>query len=156
MKLSVSGTTQERPRHWDNRVSAAYFRMCGFTQREAAEAAGVSERTIRNYEAHPSFCEAKNEARNRWFVSLDVRARAALFNGLGEKGKGDLGLKVLERLDPRLAPPNQRYEHSGVDGSPIDTKRVHVYIPENGRDRVSTGNSNRAPGEAGSASRNGC
>ena len=146
MKLSVSGTTQKRPRHWDNLVSVAYFRMCGLTQKEAARAVGVSERTIRNYEAHPSFCEAKNEARNRWFVSLGLRARAALFSALGEKGKGDLGLKVLERLDPRLAPPNQRYEHSGLDGSPIE--RVHVYIPDNGRDRVSSSNSNRAPGES--------
>ena len=86
MKLSVSGTTQKRPRHWDNRVSVAYFRMCGLTQKEAARAVGVSERTIRNYEAHPSFCEAKNEARNRWFVSLDLRGSGGALQCFGREG----------------------------------------------------------------------
>ncbi len=124
MKLSALGTAQKRPRNWDKRVSAAYFRMCGFTQKEAARAAGLSERTIRNYETHPSFFDAKEEARNRWFVSLDVRARGALFDGLGEKGKGELGLRVLERLDQRLAPPNQRYERTGKGGKPIEITHV--------------------------------
>ena len=136
METAVSETTQKRPRNWDNRVSAAYFRMCGFTQKDAAKAAGISERTIRTYESHESWGDAKDEARNRWFVSLDVRARGALYRDLDESGKGDLGLKVLERMDDRLAPPKIAHELFGKGGAAIEITTVEHNIAkaENGDD----------------------
>ena len=53
----------------------------------------------------------------------------------------------------------QRHEHTGPEGGPIETQHVHVYVPDNGRNRVSSNsgsNSNRASSRApGSVSRNG-
>lgn len=147
MKPSALDDAPEPHRHWQRIVDVAYFRLLGWTQKEAAAAVGINQRTVREYESHAAWPEAVKSAGDRWHTSLAVRARGTLYQDLDPKrARGDLALKVLERLDMRLAPPNQRYQHSGVDGGPIETKQVHVYIPDNRR------NPNERFGNGGSPS----
>jgi transcriptional regulator with XRE-family HTH domain len=87
--------------------------MVGATQKQAAKAVGVTERTLRRWEADEKWPDACAGARGRWLQGVEVEARAALAEELKNKtnrGRGELALKVLERLDPVFAPARQRLE----------------------------------------------
>lgn len=91
----------EQPQDWDKAVSAAYFRALGATQAASAEAAGVSERTLRAWENSAWWPQATREAVERWHTDLSAASRKSLLDAV--KTDGDLALKVQERLNPRLS-----------------------------------------------------
>lgn len=115
---SASAALPARPKHWDKMVSAAYLRILRQTQEQAAEAVGRSARTVREWESSPLWPEAQAEARQRWLDEAADRARKAVLDSL-DMGNADLGFRLLERVDPALAPPKVRNEHSGPGGAPI-------------------------------------
>jgi hypothetical protein len=128
-KAAASHTPERRPAHWDKRVSAAYLRIMGQTQAEAARAVGRSERTIREWEADREWwSRARDEARDRWMADAEDASRRAVLRGL-EMGNSELGKWMLERVDPRLAPPKQKLEHTGKDGGPIETRSELAGLP---------------------------
>jgi hypothetical protein len=102
--------------YWEKCILAAYLRMMGATQRDAARAVGRSLRTIATWESHKDqWALALDEARKRWLIDLTHASRAALLGTIKE-GNGMLALQVLERLDPELAPPKQRVDVELSDG----------------------------------------
>lgn len=116
--LVPSGDSQavQAPADWDKAVSAAYFRALGGSQAAAAEAAGVSERTVRAWEASPWWPEAQRQALARWRSDLTAASRKSLLDAVAVDG--DLALKLLERLDPSLS------------GKELTVGRVHALMSE--------------------------
>ena len=108
----------DKPRDWDKAVAAAYLRLIGGTQVEAAEGAGLGLRTLQGYEKCEWWAEAQEEASNRWLKHIVGAARHSLAKGI--KDDPNLAFKVLERMDPRLLPPKQRMELGGHEGGPIE------------------------------------
>lgn len=108
-----------RPRHWEKRVGAAYFRMMGLTQEQAGKAVGRSIRSVCVWESEKETWQmAREEARQRWLGELTDAARVALLHTI-QAGDGELSLRVLERIDPDLAPSKQKHEHTGKDGEAL-------------------------------------
>lgn len=99
---------QKRQRDVDKIVSAAYLRMLGSTQAQAAKAVGRSPRTLRRWESASSWAAAREEARRRWLAGLTDAARRTLLDSVRQGEDGRLALAVLERLEPELAPAVQR------------------------------------------------
>ena len=134
-KISAYKDPVSNPQSWEKAVQVAYLRLVGCTQKEAARIAGISERTIRNWEECSWWEDARREAEPRWLRDLKAEARGTLFrcirttaNRLGDPEKA---LKVLERTDKRLLPPAHRVEHSGeIEGL---EQQVLVVLPDNGR-----------------------
>jgi hypothetical protein len=115
--------------HWDKLVSAAYLRMLGATQKEAATAVGRTDRAIRGWESDTeTWAAARAEARDRWLTDLTDRARGTLLASLKNEANGDLALKVLERVDDALLPPKQKLEHGGEGGGPIEVRVVRTIV----------------------------
>ena len=110
--MAGNGALTKRPLHWDKWLSAAHLRMLGMTQEQAAKTVGIGERTLRRWEATDQWAEACAVARGRWLNGIDVCARTALLQALRSDGdparRGFLAFKVLERIDPRFAPPRWR------------------------------------------------
>jgi hypothetical protein len=105
-----------RPRHWEKRVAAAYFRMMGYTQAATGTTVGRSERTIQDWEADKlTWAQAREDARQRWLGELTDTARVTLLTTLQEGPHGFLALQVLERLDSALAPAKHQLDVS-VEG----------------------------------------
>jgi hypothetical protein len=101
------------PKQWEKWVLYAYLRMLGATQKDAASAVGRKKRTCQVWEEHRAlYAQARDEARQRWLGDVVDTARATLLKSLRD-GAGELALKVLERIDPALAPPAQRLKHEG-------------------------------------------
>ena len=109
---------RDRPPRWEKRVSAAYLRIIGLNQKQAAKSVGVTRRTIQNWEAHETWPQAKAEARDRWCAEIHCRARGAILKAL-EQSDATSARWVLERMDPDFAPPRQRHELGGMPGNPI-------------------------------------
>ena len=147
-----------KPRDWDKAISAAYLRLCKNSQTDVAKVVGLGLRTIGRWENSAWWPEACRDAESRWLKGLVYVAQQTLFKAI-EGGDAGLAFRVAERRIKELTPPSQRHEHSGFEGGPIETKHVHVYIPDNGRSGVSSNgssNSDRAPrGAPGVVSRNG-
>ncbi len=101
------------PRDREVALSAAYLRLLGHTQQEAANAAGLDPRTIGRWEASSWWPDIVREAGDRWLAGAIGKARRALLEALGQPD-GPLALKVLERTVPELAPVSQRVELSGA------------------------------------------
>lgn len=102
----------KRPKRWDKMVSAAYLRMLGQTQAQVARAVGRSERTIRLWEEDALWAEAQAEARERWFGDAVEVALATVLKS-ARRGNVETAKWILERLEPKLAPPAVRHRHSG-------------------------------------------
>ena len=129
---SASEARGARPSNWDKRMSVGFLRILGATQREAANAVGISERTVRTWEHEASWPDAIAEARSRWLDAAGDRARRALWVGLGANDQASARW-VLERVEPALAAPVQRTEVTGANGGPLGTM-VQIYLPENLRE----------------------
>jgi hypothetical protein len=111
MKPASSPTYTPYTRHWDKRVAAAYLRMMGLTQGDAANAVGRSKRSVAEWEADKTtWALAREEARQRWLGDVTDAARVSLLKNLKEANSGMLALQVLERLDADLAPAKQRLD----------------------------------------------
>jgi hypothetical protein len=118
----------KKPVHWDERVSAAYLRMLGATQKQAAESVGRSERTIFAWEHQASWASALAEARARWLKGCDAAAMRALLKGLQESEQATARWWADRRL-PELKPPTVR-AHLDVDANVSSKAEVHVHFPE--------------------------
>lgn len=114
--MADSGENEQRPRDWEKALSVAYLRCLGQTQAVAAEAAGVGERTIQAWEASSWWHTAVAEANSRWLAGVSEKAKRALAISL-DSNDAQSARWVLERLLPAMAPPKQRSEISGADGS---------------------------------------
>jgi len=103
-----------KPHNWDKAVSVAYLRLLGLSQKKAARGAGIGERTLARWELSEWWPEACREAVDRWMQQLEIEARTTVMAAIKE---GDVvtAMKVLERIDKRLAPPRQSHDisHSG-------------------------------------------
>ena len=93
------------PRDWDKAVNVAYLRLIGLTQKKAAKAAMIGERTLRRYELSDWWPQACGEAVGRWMQQLEIEARTTVMTAVRE-GDVTTAMKVLERLDKRLARPS--------------------------------------------------
>ena len=142
MNMAEKLDVVKRPQNWDKAVSVAYLRLLSCSQEGAAQGAGIGVRTLRRYELPDWWPQACSEAVGRWMQQLEIEARTTVMAAVKE---GDVvtAMKVLERLDPQLSPPRKRYEHTGPDGGPVETKNVRIYLPENHRNRVN-GSESRA------------
>lgn len=106
-----------RPQDWEKCVSVAYLRYMGANQTDAANAVGVVRETVSRWERSAWWTDAQREAEERWLHGLAVKARQGLEDAIPDDG--NLALKVLERIDRRLAPPSQRSEVTFPDGPPV-------------------------------------
>jgi hypothetical protein len=104
--MSESGDPIEAPRDREKALSAGYLRLLGASQVEAAKATGVDPRTLGRWESCSWWPEVQNECAARWLDGLTAKARAGLEAAVQKDGY--LSLKVLERLEPALAPPRMR------------------------------------------------
>ena len=104
----------EKPRNWDKAVSVSYLRLIGQTQEDAAKGAGVGVRTLRRYELSEWWPLACAEACGRWMQQLEIECRSTVMAAV-KAGDVVTAVKMLERIDKRLAPPRQLHgvEHSG-------------------------------------------
>lgn len=102
VELAEDGDEVTRPHDWDKAVAAAYIRAIGGTQAIAAASAGCGERTLARWERCSWWPEAHRQAVERWRGELSSASRASLLAAV-KAGDGDLALKALERLDPRMS-----------------------------------------------------
>lgn len=105
-EVAESGDAVRRPRDWDKAVAAAYIYLLTDHLGRAAEHAGVGERTIQRWHTCSWWRDACAEARERWLDHVDIEARRSLARQLANDELDPL--KLLERLDPSLAPAEQR------------------------------------------------
>ena len=100
--VDVTATPRER----ETAISAAYLRLTGTTQQDAASAVGIDRRTLGRWESCSWWRDIQREASDRWLAGLAARARRGLEAAV--ERDGSLALRVLERLDPALAPQPTR------------------------------------------------
>ena len=106
--------TEAEAARFEKMVSVAYMRLHGYSQADAADAAGVSERTVWTWEhERADWPEAVQTARDRWLSGLAGQARSTLKAALKDAANGKLALDVIERLDPALLPAKMRHEIIG-------------------------------------------
>ena len=105
-----------KPQNWDKAVSVSYLRLIGLTQKKAAKAAGMGERTLRRFELSEWWPDACGEAVDRWMQQLAIECRTTIMAAV-KAGDVVTAVKMLERIDNRLAPPRQSHgiEHRRRD-----------------------------------------
>jgi hypothetical protein len=111
--MSESGDPIRGPRDREKALSCALLRHLGATQVEAANANGLDPRTVGRWESCTWWADVQREAADRWLAGLAAKARRGLDRAVGEDGH--LALRVLERLEPALAPAKVRV---GIDFDP--------------------------------------
>ena len=86
----------------------------GLTQIDAAKGAGIGVRTLRRYELSDWWPQACGEAVDRWMQQLAIECRSTIMAAV-KAGDVTTAVKMLERIDKRLAPPKQLHdvEHRG-------------------------------------------
>lgn len=99
-----------QPRSWDKALKAAGMRLLGATQAEAAEAADISERTLRKYEQCSWWAECEREARDEYLDEVRSAAYKQLL-GIIRNGDEKTVRWTLERIGPdAFLPPRQKVE----------------------------------------------
>jgi len=124
------------PQNWDKVVSAAYLRLLGEPNVDAAKAVGCGERNLRVWQKKPYWKQAVEQARSRWLQGVESGAMRGITEGLSDPQEyATMSRWAAERVIPEMSPPKQRQEHSGPGGGPIQaTAEVVIYkIPDNGR-----------------------
>lgn len=109
-----------KPNSWSKAVRAAAERLLGATQAEAAKAAGVGRDTVIRWEQSDWWPDAMREADVEWMGNLMSLARKAVTEAVRE-GDANLGLKILERSDPRFR-ESKRVE--------VSTTTYRIEMPE--------------------------
>lgn len=115
---TAADTKPKRPTNWDKRVSVAYLLTTGSTQVEAANAAGCSERVIRDWKNHGTWPAVVAEAHQRWLSGCDAKVKAAI-DRLLTLSNEKVVMWYGDRRIPELQPPKTRTEISGPDGGPL-------------------------------------
>lgn len=90
------------PRDPELATSAAYLRLTGHTQQEAADAIGVDRVTVARWEASEWWAEYSTIARERWLAGMAAKSRRIVEDGMETDPR--LAMTVLERLEPALNP----------------------------------------------------
>jgi len=101
------------PRDRDQALSCAFLRLLGSTQAEAAKAANVDPRTLGRWEGCSWWRDVMQEASQRWLAGLAAKARLGLTAAVEKDGY--LALRVLERLEPALAPGRRPWADIDAD-----------------------------------------
>ena len=114
MKMAEKLDIVTKSHDWDKAVSVAYLRLLGLSQKKAAKGAGIGERTLARYELSEWWPEACGEAVDRWMQQLAIECRTTIMAAV-KSGDVATAVKMLERIDKRLAPPRQELgvQHSG-------------------------------------------
>lgn len=89
-----------RPRDWNKAVTAAAMVQIGATQEQAAKAAGIGDRTLRDWMGCAFWDDAMTEALAKYTTDLHRLCLKAVFDAVRD-GDANLALKVLERIDPK-------------------------------------------------------
>ena len=118
MKLAEKLDIVTKPHDWDKAVSVAYLRLLGLSQKKAAKGAGIGERTLARWELSEWWPDACAEAVDRWMQQLEIECRSTIMAAV-KAGDVQTAVKMLERIDKRLAPP--RYSHGIEHSGRIDT-----------------------------------
>lgn len=100
--MSQTDDREPQPHDREKAIGAAYLRHLGATQIQAASAVGVDRRTVQRWEQLAWWPDVQREAAERWLHGLAARARRGLEAAVDQDG--NLALRVLERLEPALAP----------------------------------------------------
>jgi len=117
--VTRSYSKKDQPHNFDQWVGAAFLRLLGNTQSEAAAAVGLSERTVRRWEARPEWSQAIREAESRWLKGLDPQMRRAMESAVGrlsadlQAGSREAHSFLkwwAERRFPEFAPPAKKRE----------------------------------------------
>ena len=114
---------------WDKAVSAAYLRLTGLTQKQAAKSAGIGFRTLQRWEVSPWWPDACHEASDRWLKGLVEVSQRTLYGAI-DGGDANLAFKVTERRIPELAPPRIAHELFGKGGGAIEITSVEHNVAE--------------------------
>lgn len=126
-RATAASRVPGKPKKWDSAVSVAYLRMIHFpniSQKRAAGQVGVSERTVRAWEAAPWWVDAKAEARERFFCQGDAAAMRGLNAAFEDDEESARTSRWwAERRMPELAPPKL-----GIGIGNDDDKPVHLEI----------------------------
>jgi hypothetical protein len=132
MEIAAKDDTEQRPQDWSTVVRAAGYIYLGFTQRQAAKAAGCSERSIRLWKKCSWWRDAVDEFRdNELYKELEQVAVKRLMMAIGREGDTSTALKVLERLVPSMAPPAHRAELSTDQNIKVEGTIPMGHIPDN-------------------------
>jgi len=103
LRLSANGHRGQLRRLWPKLLRACYLRRHGWSQRRAAEAAGVPARTLHRYEhRHEVWAALWDQARQLWPSEVEAVAEARLLLELRKDGSGQLAKWVLLRTRPEL------------------------------------------------------
>jgi hypothetical protein len=117
--MAVSQIVEKRPPNFERWVGAAFLRLLGNSQNETAAAIGVSERSIRRWEASPDWPKAIEEADRRWLKNLDGMMRRGMRSTVsrlkediiaGRREAYDFIKWYAERRWPEFAPPARRLQ----------------------------------------------
>ena len=93
----------------ETRVVAAYMAMMGHTQQEIGQTVHRTARTVYNWTKEPCWPTHRTETVDRWMKDVINASRKAILDQL-RSGDGNLGLKILERVEPALSPAPQRVD----------------------------------------------
>lgn len=116
---STNSEAPSAPKDWTAAVEAARLLYIGKTQREAADAADVTPRTLRRWRKADWWSEAQSDARDAYFDSLTGKARAKILEAVEDDHW--LAMKVLERAE------STSHERGGSSGGAV------LVVPDNGR-----------------------
>jgi hypothetical protein len=112
-----------RPNDWDTACSAAYLRLLGATQKQAAEGAGCSVRSIGVWETCSWWADALAEARQRWLRGGDAAAMTGIMKALkDDREYAAMSKYWADRRIPELAPPSHKVDATvgGPAGGPLE------------------------------------
>ena len=109
-----------RPYDRDKALSAAYLRLIGATQEQAAKGAGCSERSLHGWEKCSWWAEIVAEARQRWLRKGDALAMHSLLKAFTDPHEyAQHSRWWADRRIKELKPPKLQTELTGKDGGPI-------------------------------------
>lgn len=109
----------DAPKNWEIAVSCAYLRSIGASQKEAARAAGGSERQLREWEHSAWWPKAMEEAHKRWLSGIVCLTKKGLLSALNDAENYAQTARWLgERLITELLPPRQRHAVGGDKDAP--------------------------------------
>jgi hypothetical protein len=102
-----------KPQDWGKAVSVAFLWLVIGTQKGAAEAAGIGERTMNRWVISPWWPDACAEAKQRWLSHLTLESMRTLIRKVSE-GDADKAWDVLQQFDDDFRPRPKEVRVLGV------------------------------------------
>lgn len=136
------------PERFERVVSAAHLVTLGMTQKAAAEAVGVTPRTVTRWKADTDLWRAAlDEAHGRWLAGVKQKAKQRLAEKLDSPDASDeLVLTVLEKLVAEFAEGAQEH-HVAVVGRVVHEEADPREILAAELDRIAERRALPLPGE---------